>query len=117
MPNSRPALTIEPRILSHPWYRKWECGELPVESLRHYAGEYYWQVANFPRYLSRLHSQLERVEDRRVVCSKTSRMKKAKKAKKTGVRLIPSSGSILPKPWARTAKMSPLDRPDQRRSA
>jgi pyrroloquinoline-quinone synthase len=55
------------RILSHPWYRKWECGELPVESLRHYAREYYWQVAWFPRYLSLLHSQLDDLGQRRTI--------------------------------------------------
>lgn len=60
-------LKIEPRILSHPWYRKWECGELPAESLRHYAGQYYWQVAAFPRYLSRLHSQLDDLGQRQVI--------------------------------------------------
>lgn len=60
-------IKIEHKILSHPWYRKWECGELAVESLRTYAQEYYWQVANFPRYLSRLHSQLDDLQDRQVV--------------------------------------------------
>ncbi len=60
-------LTITPRILAHPWYRKWECGELPVESLRHYAAEYYWQVAHFPRYLSRIHSQLLDLASRGVI--------------------------------------------------
>jgi pyrroloquinoline-quinone synthase len=62
-----PAILIEPKILTHPWYRKWECGELATESLRHYAGEYYWQVAHFPRYLSMTHSQLENPAQRRVI--------------------------------------------------
>jgi pyrroloquinoline-quinone synthase len=66
-PTLQPPLSIEPRILSHPWYRKWEMGELPADSLRHYAGEYYWQVAHFPRYLSRLHSQLDSLEQRQVI--------------------------------------------------
>jgi pyrroloquinoline-quinone synthase len=62
-------LTIksEEKILNHPWYQKWECGELSKESLATYAGEYFWQVANFPRYLSALHSQLDSLEDRQVV--------------------------------------------------
>lgn len=62
-----PLISIELSILSHPWYQKWECGELPVESLRQYAQDYYWQVANFPRYLSLLHSQLENLSDRQTV--------------------------------------------------
>ncbi len=60
-------LKIELKLLNHPWYRQWECGALPVDSLRHYAGEYYWQVAHFPRYLSRLHSQLDSLSDRQVI--------------------------------------------------
>lgn len=60
-------LVIEPKLLSHPWYRKWECGELPVDSLRVYAREYYWQVAKFPRYLSRVHSQMEDLKDRQAI--------------------------------------------------
>ncbi len=61
------AILVEPKILNHPWYRKWECGELPVTALQTYAKDYYWQVANFPRYLSGLHTQLETLEDRQVV--------------------------------------------------
>lgn len=60
-------ITVEPKLLAHPWYQKWECGALPIESLRHYASEYYWQVANFPRYLSRVHSELEDLDDRQVI--------------------------------------------------
>ncbi len=60
-------ILVQLKILSHPWYKKWECGELPVSSLQHYAGEYYWQVAHFPRYLSRLHSQLEELKQRQVI--------------------------------------------------
>lgn len=62
-----PTIRIARPVLTHPWYRKWECGELSVDSLRHYAKEYYWQVARFPRYLSALHSQLEELESRQVV--------------------------------------------------
>lgn len=60
-------IRIEHPILSHPWYKMWECGELPVESLRHYAQEYFWQVAHFPRYLSRLHSQVSDLKTRQVI--------------------------------------------------
>lgn len=62
-----PAITVEPKLLQHPWYRKWECGEVSVDGLRHYAQEYYWQVSNFPRYLSLLHSQIENLEQRQVL--------------------------------------------------
>ena len=62
-------LTTSPKLLDHPWYRAWECGALPREALRTYASEYYWQVANFPRYLSRLHSQLPDLKSRQVLLS------------------------------------------------
>lgn len=61
------SLSIEPKILAHPWYRAWECGALPTESLKSYAKQYYWQVANFPRYLSRIHSQLEDLKSRQAI--------------------------------------------------
>lgn len=61
------SLSVEPKLLSHPWYRKWERGELPLESLHTYVREYYWQVAHFPRYLSRLHSQMAELKDRQAI--------------------------------------------------
>lgn len=60
-------IKITAHLLSHPWYQKWECGELSQEALQSYSRQYYWQVANFPRYLSRLHSQMEVLEDRQVI--------------------------------------------------
>jgi pyrroloquinoline-quinone synthase len=60
-------ITIQSRLLAHPWYQKWECGELTTDSLRTYAGEYYWQVAAFPRYLSRLHSQMGDLRQRQLI--------------------------------------------------
>ncbi len=60
-------ISKEEKVLHHPWYRKWECGELSRDALQHYAQEYYWQVAQFPRYLSQLHSQLENLSDRQTV--------------------------------------------------
>lgn len=56
-----------PRILNHPWYQKWECGHLPLSSLQTYAAQYYAQVENFPRYLSRLHSETPSLETRRIL--------------------------------------------------
>ncbi len=60
-------LTISPCILSHPWYQRWEKGEVSRDALRTYAGQYYWQVSHFPRYLSRLHSQMEDLSQRQVI--------------------------------------------------
>lgn len=63
------SIKISPKLLSHPWYQKWECGALHKEALQVYASEYYWQVANFPRYLSRLHSQIDDLKTRQVILS------------------------------------------------
>jgi pyrroloquinoline-quinone synthase len=60
-------LTLSNSILDHPWYRAWETGELPAEAVTHYAGQYFHQVAAFPRYLGRLHSQLTDGAARRVI--------------------------------------------------
>jgi pyrroloquinoline-quinone synthase len=60
-------ISAEEKILNHPWYRKWECGEVSPGALQTYAQEYYWQVAQFPRYLSALHSQLDSLEDRQLI--------------------------------------------------
>jgi pyrroloquinoline-quinone synthase len=45
-------------LLQHPFYQAWTAGTLRTEDLRHYAREYYHQVAAFPTYLSTLHSRL-----------------------------------------------------------
>lgn len=50
-------------LLAHPFYQAWQAGELSVADLRIYAGQYYFFEANFPRFLSGIHS---RCEDRRV---------------------------------------------------
>ena len=43
------AVLAELDLLKHPFYQAWTCGELSKEDLRVYAGEYYHQVAAFPR--------------------------------------------------------------------
>jgi pyrroloquinoline-quinone synthase len=50
-------------LLTHPFYQAWQAGELSVDDLRIYAGQYYFFEASFPRFLSAIHS---RCEDRRV---------------------------------------------------
>jgi pyrroloquinoline-quinone synthase len=54
-------------LLQHPFYQAWTAGTLGREDLRHYAAEYYHQVAAFPTYLSALHSRLPDGELRRAV--------------------------------------------------
>ncbi len=54
-------------LLKHPFYTAWSRGELPLETLRAYAGQYFHFEANFPRFVAAAYSQLERPEDRRTL--------------------------------------------------
>ena len=58
---------IEQRgMLQHPFYQAWQRGELTLEHLRGYAGQYYHHVLAFPQYVSAAHAicptQAERLE-------------------------------------------------------
>lgn len=44
-------------LLTHPFYQAWQAGELTVDDLRVYAAQYYFFEANFPRFLSAIHSR------------------------------------------------------------
>ena len=47
------------RLLDHPFYQAWNSGELTMDELRDYAGQYYAFEAAFPRFLSALHTRCE----------------------------------------------------------
>ncbi|MGD0256279.1 MAG: iron-containing redox enzyme family protein [Thermoplasmata archaeon] len=60
--------SIERRhLLKHPFYTAWSKGELPMETLREYAGQYFHFEANFPRYVAGAYARLGRAQDRRVL--------------------------------------------------
>ena len=50
-------------LLKHPFYQSWSKGELPKESLKQYAKEYFHFEAMYPTFLSAIHS---RCSDRKV---------------------------------------------------
>jgi pyrroloquinoline-quinone synthase len=54
-------------LLDHPFYRAWTKGELSLESLQDYAGQYYRHVKAFPTYLSAVHAQTDDMETRREI--------------------------------------------------
>jgi pyrroloquinoline-quinone synthase len=54
-------------LLLHPFYQAWTKGELTLDSLRDYAGQYYHHVAAFPTYLSATHANMNDMRDRRLV--------------------------------------------------
>ena len=52
-------IVAERRLLDHPFYQAWNRGELTLDELRDYAGQYHAFEAAFPRFLSALHSRCE----------------------------------------------------------
>jgi pyrroloquinoline-quinone synthase len=52
-------IVAEKRLLDHAFYQAWNRGELTLDELRDYAGQYYAFEAAFPRFLSTLHSRCE----------------------------------------------------------
>jgi pyrroloquinoline-quinone synthase len=61
------ALLATRHLLKHPFYTAWSRGELPLGTLRSYAGQYYQFESNFPRYVAATYARLERSEDRRTL--------------------------------------------------
>lgn len=61
------ALLRERHLLKHPFYTAWSAGELPLETLRTYAGQYFQFESNFPRFVGATYAQLPRPQDRRVL--------------------------------------------------
>lgn len=54
-------------LLKHPFYVLWSEGKLNKNILADYAEQYYKHVEAFPRYISLIHSQCEKIEDRQVL--------------------------------------------------
>ena len=57
----------ERHLLKHPFYVAWSKGELTLDTLRHYAGQYYQFEAYFPRYVAAAYARLTDPADRRVL--------------------------------------------------
>ncbi len=60
-------LIAEKHLLQHPFYRMWEAGTLPPSALKHYAEQYYHLERNFPRFLSRIHTDCDNPAERQVI--------------------------------------------------
>lgn len=58
-------LIEERSLLKHPFYQAWQRGELTLDSLREYAGQYYQHVLAFPQYVSAAHAGCPDQSDRR----------------------------------------------------
>ena len=48
-------------LLNHSFYKAWNAGELEVSSIQEYAAQYFKHVSAFPRYLSAIHTNCEKI--------------------------------------------------------
>ena len=55
------------RMLAHPFYQRWLAGDLSIEDLQSYAGQYYKFEAAFPGYLTKVLAKLDTAADRKVL--------------------------------------------------
>ena len=61
------AVLAERSLLKHPFYQEWTAGTLSAERLREYARQYFHFEAEFPRWLSAIHSRIEQPALRKLV--------------------------------------------------
>jgi pyrroloquinoline-quinone synthase len=61
------AKVAERAMLSHPFYRAWTEGRLPLDTLRAYARQYFHHVEAFPRAVSAVHSACPDRDGRRML--------------------------------------------------
>ena len=57
-------ITDERSLLKHPFYQAWQQGELTLDALRGYAGQYWPHVLAFPQYVSAAHAICPEQTDR-----------------------------------------------------
>ena len=60
-------LLRERHLLKHPFYLAWSRGDLSLDTLRTYAGQYYHFESNFPRYVAQAYARLTSASERRVL--------------------------------------------------
>jgi pyrroloquinoline-quinone synthase len=58
------AIIAEKSILKHPFYQRWQAGEMTIDELRGYTCQYYQHVLAFPRYVSGTHANCDNLADR-----------------------------------------------------
>jgi pyrroloquinoline-quinone synthase len=57
-------IIAEKSILKHPFYQRWQAGELTLDELRGYTCQYYQHVLAFPKYVSGTHANCDNLADR-----------------------------------------------------
>lgn len=61
------SIIADKHLLTHPFYKHWSAGTLPIEVMREYAKQYYHLEKNFPRILSRVHTNCDEPRVRQVL--------------------------------------------------
>ncbi|MCW6038420.1 CADD family putative folate metabolism protein [Spirulina subsalsa FACHB-351] len=61
------AILEQNHLLKHPFYQLWNEGKLTLTMLQEYAKEYYWQVHNFPTYVSATHAACDDLNIRKML--------------------------------------------------
>lgn len=54
-------------LLKHPFYQAWSKGEVELETLQRYAGQYYHFESNFPRYVAGVYAKETEPSRRRIL--------------------------------------------------
>ena len=65
-------------LLNHSFYKAWNKGELPKETIREYAAQYFQHVSMFPRYLSSVHSNCDQIKTRQLLLENLNEEEKGK---------------------------------------
>ena len=65
-------------LLNHSFYKAWNAGELPKETIREYAAQYFQHVSMFPRYLSSVHSNCDQIKTRQLLLENLNEEEKGK---------------------------------------
>lgn len=58
------AIIAEKSILKHPFYQRWQAGDMTLDELKGYTCQYYQHVLAFPRYVSGAHANCDDLADR-----------------------------------------------------
>ena len=58
------AIIAEKSILKHPFYQRWQAGEMTLDELKGYTCQYYHHVLAFPKYVSGTHANCDDLADR-----------------------------------------------------
>ncbi len=60
-------IIAERHLLKHKYYQAWSNGQLTIEDLQYYAGQYQHTVDAFPRFISSVHTNCPEIEARKTL--------------------------------------------------